>query len=649
MQELVFGCRIIDVNNKVLLENFFRALRISLTNASSYSKDHSYFIKSVENFKIVLEDALAVLNPLKIEITSTSIVIDKEALPKGGFYDELARLLHQRKIKSIEIRSGADLPELIQFLSVISLPQKDILKSGGIKTILEHKMLLHFLIEELDYSEFLHGQGQECSDVWGYMLKSAADSKNTLKLEVLADDFGPLIKRSSQKDILETEDVPSSIGDFLISLKEKNKEKFDKCSKDVFLWVLHNKKSLSDKELKKLEPIFKNLNQEDFSNLLWEGITQEDNFDDLSLQLFSKISEQKNPPKIAENFLAKIDEPESLKNNPNAIKRIKNLLNAPNTGQLSDVYRNTLESLIKGISASGDLFFDQKVLRQNYRYIILNMLLINEKNLQVDTEILEKEWPIVIEDNDFDFLRSFFNLLILRKNQGIESYINLEKKFSAFMENIVLNHSLSSQSEFYLDMISSPSREIDCYLNKIFDSTKINMQVLGLFFRLFSDQLDKFYQYLDQKFQNMEFLSSMIDALGQVGGPTSLAVLEHIYSFANELIKSEIVIVMAKFKKVNSSFLLHQLGTASFMLRKNLFSILILDLKVKEEALEILFNIPSFLGQKNGVLIENIQIVSDLKFGGAKNWLRILSQKMFFWNKKLRNKAKKALKELDVF
>jgi hypothetical protein len=175
------------------------------------------------------------------------------------------------------------------------------------------------------------------------------------------------------------------------------------------------------------------------------------------------------------------------------------------------------------------------------------------------------------------------------------------------------------------------------------------MQVMGLFFRLFPDQLGKFYQYLDQKIQNMEFISSMIDALGQVRGPISLSVLEHIYSFSNELIKLEIVIVMAKFKKVNSSFLLRQLGAASFMLRKNLFSILILDLKVKEEALEILFNIPSFLGQKNWLLIENIQIVSDLKFGGAKNWLRTLSQKMFFWNKKLRNKAKQALKELDVF
>ena len=637
------------MNNEKLLEKFFRAFRVSLTNAFSYSKDHPYFVKSVENFKIELEDTLAVLNPLKIGITSTSIIVDQEVLPKGGFYEELVRLLHQRKIKSIEIRSGADLQELVQFFSVISLPQRDILKSGGINAILEYKILIHFTIEELDYSEFLQGQGQECSDVWAYMLKNAVDSKNALKLEMLADDFGSLIKRSSQKDILEIENVPSSIGDFLTSLKEKNKDKFDKCSKDVFLWFLHNKKSLNDAQLKKLEPILKSLNQEDFSNLLWEGITQEDNFDDLSLQLFSKISEQKDPPKIAEKFLTKISESEYLKNNPNAIKRIQNLLNVQKTSQLSDVYRNTLESLIKGISPFGGLFFDQKALRENYHSIILNLLLIDEKSLQVDAQILEKDWPVILEDNDFDFLRNFFSLIMLRKNQGIERYLSLEIKFSVFIENIILNQNLSAQQEFLLDMVSLPSREMDCYLNKIFDSAKTNKQVMRLLFKLFPDRLDKFYQYLDQKLGDMEFLSSMIDALGQIDGATALLVLEYIYASANELIKSEIVVVMAKLKIVNVNFLLHQLSVASFILRKNLFSILILDLKAKEEALEILFNIPGFLGQKNGLLMENIQIISDLKFAGAKNWLRKLSQKMFFWNRKLRNKAKQTLKELDAF
>jgi hypothetical protein len=636
------------VNNEKLLEKFFRALRVSLTNAFSYSKDHPYFIKSVENFKVELEDTLTAINPLKIGVTSLGLLVGQDSLPLGGFYDELVRLLHQRKIKSIEIRSGADLQELIQFLSVISLPQKDILKSGGINAILEHKMLIHFIIEELDYSEFLHGQGQECSDVWGYMLKNAADSKDAVKLEMLADNFGSLIKRSSQKDILETEDVPSSIGDFLISLKEKNKEKFDKCSKDVFLWFLHNKKSLSDKELKKLEPILKSLNQDDFSNLLWEGITQEDNFDDLSLQIFSKISEQKNQPKIAEKFLAKISQPHYLKNNPAAVKRIQNLLNTQKAGQLSEVYRNTLESLVKGISPSGGLVFDQKMLRQNYYYIVLSMLLGQPEGLAAAAKTLEQLWPSLLEDNDVEFLKSFSALLLERKNQGIGTYINLEKKFSAFIENFIFQQPLSSSQKFLLKMVSFPSVDINYYLDKIFTAQKPNEQILILFFKLFTQHLDEFYQRLDLKLKEIEFLASLVEILGQINNDAALSTLEHLYPLTNELIRIEILKVMVKLKNININFLLSQLNTSSYALRKNLFSVLILDEKGKDAALKELFNIHSFLGKKNGLVIDNIQIISDLKFSGALPWLKELSQRKFFWNGKLREKAKQALKEFNV-
>ena len=84
-----------------MLEDFFRSLRVTFTNAFSYPQDHPYFIKSVENFKLKLEPILAVLNPFKIGVTSLGLVVDGQNLTKVGFYDELAHLLHQRKIKSI--------------------------------------------------------------------------------------------------------------------------------------------------------------------------------------------------------------------------------------------------------------------------------------------------------------------------------------------------------------------------------------------------------------------------------------------------------------------------------------------------------------------------------------------------------------------
>ncbi|MDD5109104.1 MAG: hypothetical protein PHC29_06315 [Candidatus Omnitrophica bacterium] len=649
------------MDNEKILEGFFRALRVTLTNSFSYSKDHPYFIKSVENFKVKLEEALAVLDPLNIGITSSGIVVGGKNLTKSGFFEELAHLLHQRKIKTIEIRSGITLEELIQFLSVVSLPQKDVFKGGGINAILGKSKPVHLTIEELDYSVFLHGQGSECNDLWGYMLKEAVYSDDTVKLERIADEFGQLIKQSSGKDICEGEDLPANINEFLFCLKERNKEKFDKCAKDVFLWLMHNKKFLDAEKLEKLKPIFDCLDQEDFSAFLWEGILHEDNFDALSLNLFSKISEHRDTHKITEKFLSRTDGAERLKNNPSAVRRVQNLLTSPQGEDISPVYRNILESLVKGITPSGILSFDKKVLRQNYHYILLSLFSVSEDqdNLKFIAELLEKELPVIFEDNDIDFLKELHSFLAREKNDGMEVCIELENKLSAFIENIVLNQSLPVQQEFLLDMVSSATQDINYYLDKIFapldagvltgpSSGKINKQVLMLFFKLFPQQMDVFYPRLEQKITDMDFLGDLIDSLSQLDERMALPVLEYIYSSANELIKSETLKAMRKFEKVDVDFLLRQLGTNSLSLRKNLFSVLMLDDQGQLAALDLLFKIPSPWGRRNNLLIENMQIVFDLKITKAASWIRELAKKRFFWNRKLRNKAKQILGEWNV-
>ena len=62
---------------------------------------------------------------------------------------------------------------------------------------------------------------------------------------------------------------------------------------------------------------------------------------------------------------------------------------------------------------------------------------------------------------------------------------------------------------------------------------------------------------------------------------------------------------MRKLKKVDVEFLMDQLKTDSPSLRKNLITILLLDEQAKNGVLERLFKIPSFLWNKNELLIEN--------------------------------------------
>ena len=453
----MFSCKIALVNKEEIIEDFFRSLRVALTNAFSYPKDHPYFIKSVENLKLKLETLLAIFNPFKIGVTSSGLVVDGKNLTRVGFYDELSRLLHQRKIKSIEIKGGTSLQELIQFLCVISLPQKDIFKNGGLSVILEKERLTHFTIQELDYSALLHGEGKEVTDIWGYMLKEAVYSDDAVKMDQLADSFGSLIKRVNEKDLFDAEGISTEVNEFLISLRNKNKEKFDKCLNDVFLWLLHNKKTLSQDNLIKLKPVFSGLSQDEFTTLLKEGFLQEDNFDSLSLQLFSKISEQKDTPKITKEFFGKMDETQGLKDNPGAVKKVRNLLSGSQDEAMSAVYRNTLDSLVKNISFSGKRLFDHQALKGNYRYIVLGVFATDQNlnTLQMAAAILEKELAGIFEDNDIGFLKDLRDVLSKRRKEAIGPCVELEKSFSSLIENIALNGGLTSEQEFLTEFISS--------------------------------------------------------------------------------------------------------------------------------------------------------------------------------------------------
>jgi len=638
------------VDKDQIIEDFFRGLRVALTNAFSYPKDHPYFIKSVEIFKFKVETLLAVLNPIRIGVTSSGIVVDGKNLNRAGFYDELARLLHQRKIKSIEIRTGLSLQELTQFLCLISLPQKDIFKAGGLSALSEKERLTHFIIQELDYSAFLQGEGQECTDVWGYMLKEAVYSDDAVKMNQLADSFGSLIKRVSEKELFDREGISAEVNEFLTSLRDKNKDKFDKCLNDVFLWLLRNKKTLSTDNLLKLKPVFNGLNQNEFSNLLKEGFLQEDNFDSLSLQLFSKISEQGDSGKITKNFFSEMNQAQGLKDNPVVVKKVRNLLSGSQDELMSVVYRNTLDSLVKNISFSGKLIFDHQMLKQNYRYIVLGIFASDENpvTLQIAANILEKELAGIFEDNDIGLLKDFRDVLVKRKKEGIAPCVDLGKKVSSFVENMALKGELAAEQEFLLDLVYSAGEEINLYLDKIFATEKVNKQVLSLFLKLFPADMEVFYIKIDQKIQDTEFLASLIDALSQVESPLAINILEYIYSGANELVKIESLEAMRKLNKVDSVFLIRQLNTDSFPLRSQLVSVLMLDAKIKDNLLELLFKFPSFMGSKNELLIENMQIVFDLHFIEASGWIKELSRRRFFWNKQLRNKATQILKGWNV-
>lgn len=638
------------MNKEELIEEFFRALRITLTTAFSYPKTHPYFIKSAENFKSKLEATQAVLNPLQIGVTDTELLLGQESFDFKGLSAELARLLHQRKVKSLTIKNGASLAEVIGFFSVISMSPKDILRQGGVNHLLTEQSLHSFMVEDLDYSVFLHSQGQECSDLWGYLLKDMLAIEAPDQLNTLAANFNALIKQSSQNDIFNHPEVTEQISQFLLALKAKDQALFTKCSQELFVWLLHNKQSLNADRLGKLKAIFEQLDQEELGRLFLEGVNQEENFDTLSLEIFSKLAQQKNPGQITSGFLNKLQGNKRSEFSPKVARRLNNLLVGLQNDRLSAVYRHTLELLVKGIASSGALTFDQKELRENYRYILLNILAFEEDrdNLQLAALALEKELSDILNANELGLLKDIGSMLLRRKKTPNAICGELEKTVSFFIENFILSQPLAQEQEFLLDLVTASSQDINFYLDKIFGADLANKHILSLFFKFFPGHLDIFYQRFQGRVRDIEFTCSLIQALSSLNSVLTLGILDHIYASVNELVKIEILHNLRKLKRVDAQFLLRQLNTPSPTLRKNLLALLVLDVRAQEEALELLLKKPGWLGQNNSVLIENMQIVFELGLIEAAGLIRDLSRRQFFWNSKLRAKARQILKEWNV-
>lgn len=98
-------------------KDFISSLKISFKTASVYNTEHPALKSSVENLKNKIDILFNYLSPIKISFTSHSLLLGKTSWEKEKMYVELAKLLHLRKIKSIEIIPGITLEELISLIS----------------------------------------------------------------------------------------------------------------------------------------------------------------------------------------------------------------------------------------------------------------------------------------------------------------------------------------------------------------------------------------------------------------------------------------------------------------------------------------------------------------------------------------------------
>lgn len=632
------------------LNDFLKDLRIVFNNATAYPKDHPYFIKSVENFKQKVDTLSNFLNPIKINIAPDSLFLGDRHWDKAAPYVELASLLHFRKIKSIEFREGVTSEELIDFLSSISLPRKEILRQAGVQNILNRKNIPHIHTEELDYSELLRGEGRELGDIWVYLFKRVLEKEDRLKINEFADNFEKIVGKLRTKDLLGDEQLRQSIYIFLNYLKEKEKDRFYNCSKGLFRLILKDKAISQEDRLENLKAFFNDLDKDALTEILRDEILTDDSFNYLSFIVFSKLIEEDKHKVVASSLKERLKKEELLRTNPKIRKKIRELFSVSGHSSPLELYRHALYPLLDESPLEGTFPFEHDALRMNYRFTLLNLLAREQdsEKLSLISECLLKECGNLSEEN-LGYLKLLWETLDKKIKGDISQsglFEGLKDYICNFIENRAFKEAPPLDLEYFIDKLEKSVLGYDFYINKIFNEGKVNTGILKLFFIFFPQYLLSFYENLKRKHTDIDFLGRVVESLEGIDSLSGIEILKNIYSFSNNIIKIEVLKTMQKLSRRDDDFLFTILEEGDFFLRREALVILAKDGLTRKTALQRLLAIPSLFGKKNKLIVENIKVVEDIGLKEAEGYLVALNRRHFFWNKNVRDMAKSALRKL---
>ncbi len=631
------------------LEDFLNSLKIAFNIAALYKKEHPSFIKAVKEFQNKVDAALDFFNPIKIGVTPDYLMVEGKLFSAAARYKELANMFHQRRIMSIEIQKGIILEELIIFLSNASAPQKEIFKEGGLVNILARENIKHVFVAELDYSQLLEGEGGECPDVWGYLLKDAIANDDGRKINQLADNFDNLAKHLKAEELLKNEEINANTHKFFKYLKNQDNSKFLKCLKEMVKSIIRDNSLIVRTNLEKLKAFFGGLNESDLSSVLSEEILYNENFDSLSFNLFCRLVGNRDHEKIA--FLTgKSLKSKDIKNSSKIKKKIESLFCLPNNPTVSEVYCGTLAFFLKELTFDRNQALDRNFLKADYRFILLNLLGIEEDKGQIKLilERLSQVWEEIIRDNDFGYLKLLLEISN-KKRKGNRDFdivfVPVDKLISNFVENIIWDEPMPLEIGSLIDILQSSSHDSEFYLNKIFNENKVNSNVLKLFLKFFPDSVPVFCGNLEKKHSDMDFIEKIIDSMAKIDTYLSIEILKCIYCFSNNLLKIEALKAMGFLSQQDNSFLFSVLREADTSFRKEALRLLIRDAADRQDVLEGFFLMPSPWGAKNNILLENIMIVEEMSLFEAADYLERLSKRRFFWNSNVRARAKEVLRK----
>ena len=628
-------------------EDFFRALRIALNNASVYFKDHPVFVDSIHQLNQKLQDLFNHIQQFKIGIAPQSLFIEDKELKDQNFYHDLAVHLHRRKIKTIQIKPAITEDELAQFILDVAKPPQDIDAQGGVSAILKRNNSANITVKDLDYSRLLVQEGQEAKDLWLQLLQDTVKADDTEDAAMFADNFDAIIRRFSIDDLAKDNKVTVAVGEFLQYLKKKNAAKFSQCAQEMVKAIVRTKAEPQKDQVDKLKELFTDLSQEQLGDTLWDEIVHDEQFNSLSFKLFFQLVDRNKQKGIATTLAGRVKK-EAL--TPRIKKKIRELFSASDDSFISSIYHDLLSDLLEEVSLGKGFVFDRQQLEANYRLILLNLLdwEVRKEKLNVIIEYIQKEWDKVIDSQDIEFIDSLFKLFDQKKGRDLSLAGDLSLLENSFYQSIEKSFFEDKAPSSFLEFVKRAKKSAfsaNDYITKIFIEGKSNPELVQLFFQFYPNSVDLFCGDLKKKQSDSSFLKEIVAGLARVDSQESLKTLKTIFSFANDFLKREVLRAMNKLSFCDAQFLKPIFKKRSIFLKAEALSILQKDPKILSDTLSSLFTVFNPLGLFNPLVIENIKVVEDANIKEAKPYLEKLSQLKWFWHDEVKKKALEVLEK----
>jgi hypothetical protein len=639
-----------------ILQEFFRSLKIALANASTYTAEHSVFLKSIDEMHAKTEAALTTISAIEIFVAPRYLKVEERKWEKDPLYEDLARLFHHRNIKSIKIKKGVSLDELQYFVAKAALRPKDLLQSGGLAAVLAGRNLVHVTVEMLDYSEILKST-REDKDIWAFLLHKAIDDENFEQIETIIDNLEFMVKNLAIKDFTETEKLPKGLVRFLGYLKGTNPPAFLKCAKTLLVALLRNKvenKDIPAQIPDEVKAVFHALPAEQLGAVLLGQWAAEENLSLWPLELYSRLIFSDKHSLIAATLLEKIAGNYSEKFNQEWLKKLTEMLAAASNAVVAEIYYPAFASALQTIRFAAVFRFEKESVPAHYRGVLL-ALLSQERELKALSLVVEKileEWERIEEAQRLAYYKILLETLEARKDTDLAFEPiagKIHTRTAQYIDGIILQGKPREELEYFIATLRKSSGDFNVYLDKIFKENMVSAQIVKSFFRFFPARSVVFYEKLNHKLEDTNFLLRLIESAKGLPPLLALEILKKVYDSANLYIKNEAMTRMEGLSVRDENFLLSilKVRNAPLTLKEKALRVLMQDASGRRAALDALFSIPNGMGKNNALLHEHVRLAGKLGLKDARDILVTLSHNRALWNRNLRKETLDILERWD--